>query len=102
MALQDHRTGGAFRPILGHLHPVYSLDLAFAVPLIALSGVWLILGYCRGSAIAAAGLAFLVILGLSVLAIFVFQAAAGIPVEVAPIAIFGSVTATAAVLLVLV
>ena len=79
--------------------PVYSLDLAFAVPLITLAGVWLIRGDRRGSAVAAAGLAFLVILGLSVLAIFVFEAAAGIVVEVPPIAIFGSVTATAAVLL---
>jgi hypothetical protein len=46
-----------------------------------------------------AALAFLIILGLSVLAIFAFEAAAGIAVEVPPIAIFGAVTATAAVLL---
>jgi hypothetical protein len=39
------------------------------------------------------------ILGLSVLAIFAFEAAAGVAVEVPPIAIFGAVTATAAVLL---
>jgi hypothetical protein len=79
--------------------PVYSLDLAFAVPLITLAGVWLIRRDRRGPAGAAAGLAFLVILGLSVLAIFAFEAAAGIAVEVPPIAIFGAVTATAAVLL---
>jgi hypothetical protein len=79
--------------------PVYSLDLAFAVPLITLAGVWLIRGDRRGPAGAAAGLAFLMILGLSVLAIFAFEAAAGIAVEVPPIAIFGAVTATAAVLL---
>ena len=79
--------------------PVYSLDLAFALPLIALAGVWLIRRDRRGRAGAAAGLAFLVILGLSVLAIFAFEAAAGIAVEVPPIAIFGAVTATAAVLL---
>ena len=79
--------------------PVYSLDLAFAVPLVTLTGVWLIRGDRRGPAGAAAGLAFLVILGLSVLAIFVFEAAAGVAVEVPPIVIFGSVTATAAVLL---
>ena len=54
--------------------PVYSLDLAFAVPLIALAGVWLIRRDRRGPAGAAAGLAFLVILGLSVLAIFAFEA----------------------------
>jgi hypothetical protein len=79
--------------------PVYSLDLAFAVPLITLAGVWLIRRDHRGPAGAVAALAFLMILGLSVLAIFAFEAAAGIAVEVPPIAIFGAVTATAAVLL---
>jgi hypothetical protein len=79
--------------------PVYSLDLAFAVPLITLAGVWLIRRDRRGPAGAAAGLAFLMILGLSVLAIFAYEAAAGIAVEVPPIAIFGAVTAMAAVLL---
>jgi hypothetical protein len=79
--------------------PVYSLDLAFAVPLIAMAGIWLVRRDRRGPAGVAAGLAFLVILGLSVLAIFVFEAAAGIAVEVPPIAIFGVVTTTAAVLL---
>ncbi len=79
--------------------PVYSLDLAFAVPLITLAAVWLIRRDRRGSAGAAAGLAFLVILGLSVLAIFAFDAAAGIPVEYPPMVIFGAVTATAGVLL---
>ena len=80
--------------------PVYSLDLAFAVPLITLAGVWLIRRDRRGPAGAAAALAFLVILGLSVLAIFAFETTAGIGVEVPPIAIFGAVTATAAILLV--
>ena len=79
--------------------PVYSLDLAFAVPLITLAGVWLIRRDRRGPGGAVAGLAFLMILGLSVLAIFAFEAAAGIAVEVPPIAIFGAVTAMAAVLL---
>jgi hypothetical protein len=79
--------------------PVYSLDLAFALPLIAVAGVWLIRRDRRGPAGAAAGLAFLVILGLSVLAIFAFEAAAGMAVEIPPIAIFGAVTVTAAVLL---
>jgi hypothetical protein len=79
--------------------PVYSLDLAFAVPLITLAGVWLIRRDHRGPAGAAAGLAFLMILGLSVLAIFAFEAGAGIAVAVPPIAIFSAVTATSAVLL---
>jgi hypothetical protein len=79
--------------------PVYSLDLAFALPLVTLAGIWLIRRDRRGPAAAAAGLAFLIILGLSVLAIFAFEAAAGIAVEIPPIAIFGAVTAMAAVLL---
>ena len=79
--------------------PVYSLDLAFAVPLIVLATVCLIRRDRRGPAGAAVGLAFLVILGLSVLAIFAFEASAGVAVEAPPIVIFGTVTATAAVLL---
>jgi hypothetical protein len=79
--------------------PVYSLDLAFALPLITMAGIWLNRRDRRGPASAAAGLAFLVILGLSVLTIFGFEAAAGIALEVPPIPIFGAVTATAAVLL---
>jgi hypothetical protein len=45
------------------------------------------------------GLGFLVILGLSVLAIFAFEAAAGIAVEAPPIVICGVVTVAAAILL---
>lgn len=79
--------------------PVFSLDLAFALPLITLAAVWLIRRDRRGPASAAASLAFLVILGLSVLAIFAFQAAAGIGVTLVPIVAFGLVTAIAAILL---
>ncbi len=75
------------------------LDLAFAVPLITLAAVWLIRRDRRGPASAVAGLAFLVILGLSVLAIFAFDAAAGLAVEAPPILIYGAVTVTAAILL---
>ena len=78
---------------------VYALDLAFALPLIMLAAVWLIRRDRRGPASAVAGLGFLVILGLSVLAIFAFEAAAGIAVEAPPIVIFGVVTVTAAILL---
>ncbi len=80
-------------------NPVYSLDLAFALPLMTLAGVWLIRRDRRGPGAAAAALAFLAILGLSVLAIFAFDAAAGVAVEAVPIVIFGVVTATAAILL---
>lgn len=80
--------------------PVYSLDLAFALPGLAVTAGWLIRLDRRGPASAVASLAFLVLLGLSVLAIFAFEAVAGAALEVAPIAIFGVVTAIAAVLLV--
>ena len=78
---------------------VYVLDLAFAVPLITLAAIWLLRGDRRGPASAVAGLGFLVILGLSVLAIFAFDAAAGIAVEAPPIVLFGVVTVTAGILL---
>ena len=78
---------------------VYALDLAFAVPLIALAGIWLVRRDRRGAASAVAGLAFLTLLGLSVLAIFAFEAAAGIAVGIVPVVIFGAVTAIAAALL---
>lgn len=80
--------------------PVYSLDLAFALPALAIAAGWLIRHDRRGPASALACLTFLVLLGLSVLAIFAVDAAAGATAEVAPIAIFGMVTAIAAVLLV--
>jgi hypothetical protein len=78
---------------------VYVLDLAFALPLITLAAVWLLRRDRHGPASAAAGLGFLVILGLSVLAIFAFDAAAGLTVEAPPIVIFGVVTVAAAILL---
>jgi hypothetical protein len=78
---------------------VYVLDLAVALPLIALAAGWLIRRDRRGPASAVASLGFLIILGLSVLAIFAVDAAAGITVEVPPIAIFGVVIVTAALLL---
>lgn len=80
--------------------PVFALDLAFAVPLMTLGGIWLIRRDRRGPASATAALAFLAILGLSVLAIFGFDGAAGIAIEVVPIAMFGLVTALAGLFLV--
>jgi hypothetical protein len=79
--------------------PVFVLDLAFAVPVITLAGVWLLRRDRRGPASAIAGLAFLAILGLSVLAIFGFEAAAGMAIALPPIVIFGVVTAVATLLL---
>jgi hypothetical protein len=79
--------------------PVFALDLAFAVPLIGLAAAWLIRRDRRGGASATVALAFVAILGLSVVAIFGFEAAAGVTVPVAPIVLFGLVTAIALALL---
>ena len=79
--------------------PIYALDLAFALPVLALSGAWLIRRDPRASAIGFAALAFVVPMGLSVLAIFAVDAGAGIALEVVPLAIFGMVTVAAAALM---
>ena len=70
-------------------------SLARAPPL-PLAGGWLIRRDRRGPASSVAALAFLSLLGLSILAIFAFDAAAGIAVEAVPIVMFGVVTVAAA------
>ena len=77
---------------------VYALDLAFALPLLAVAGAWLIRRDRRGPAAALAALGFTVLMGLSVLAIFAVDAAAGVTIEPVPVVIFGVVTMIAAVL----
>jgi len=96
-------TSGALPPSISDLHlptsPVYSLDLAFAVPLLMLAGAWLIRSDGRGRFAGVAALTFVVSMGASVLAIFAVDGAAGVPMELPPIVIFGAVTGIAAVLL---
>ena len=77
---------------------VYALDLAFALPLLAVTGVWLLRHDRRGPVAGLAALAFTALMGLSVLAIFAIDAAAGLAVDVVPVAIFGVVTGIAAIL----
>ena len=79
---------------------VYALDLAFALPLLAVAGVSLLRRDQRGPASALAALGFTTLMGLSVLAIFAVDAAAGIAVEPVPLAIFGVITGVAAILVV--
>jgi hypothetical protein len=79
-------------------NPVYVLDLAFALPLLALAGIRLLR---RGRAAGAAAVATLVwtaVMGLSILAIFAFDAAASQAVDPVVVAIIGSITAAAAAL----
>ena len=79
-------------------NPVYVLDLAFALPLLALAGISH-LRRARGSgAMAVAMLVWTAVMGLSILAIFGFDAAAGQPVEPVVVAVIGAITGTAAVL----
>ena len=79
---------------------VYALDLAFALPLLAVAGGWLLRNDGRGPAAGMAALGFTALMGLSVLAIFAVDAAAGITIEPVPVVIFGIVTGVAAVLVV--
>ena len=71
---------------------VYALDLAFALPLLAVAGGGLLRRDPRGPATAFAALAFIVLMGSSVLAIFAVDAAAGLPLELVPLVIFAVVT----------
>jgi hypothetical protein len=77
-------------------NPVYVLDLAFALPLLAISGVGLLRGGAGARATAVATLTWTVVMGLSVIAIFVFDAAAGQPVEPAVVAFIAAITGAAA------
>ena len=95
-------TSGTLPPSVSDLNlptnAIYALDLAFGLPLLTLSGVWMIRHDRRGSASALAALSWLVLLGLSVLAIFAVDAAASVAIEAVPLAIFGVVTAVGAAL----
>ena len=55
---------------------VYALDLAFALPVFVVAGLWLVRRDPRGSAAALAVLGFSVLMGASVVAIFAVDAAA--------------------------
>ena len=79
-------------------NPVYTLDLAFALPFLALSGI-LLLRRSRSSAeIAVAALTWVALMGLGVFVIFVFDGLAGAIVPWAVAAIIGLITAVAVVL----
>ena len=94
-------TSGELPPSVSDLNlptnAVYALDLAFALPLLAVAGIRLLRNDRRGPASALAALGFTALMGLSVLAIFAVDAAAGIAIEPVPVVIFGVVTAIAAI-----
>ena len=79
---------------------VYALDLAFALPILVTAGAWLLRRDPRGPATALAAVAFIVLMGSSVLAIFAMDAAAGVALEAVPCVIFALVTGSALLLIV--
>jgi hypothetical protein len=73
-------------------NPVYALDLAFALPFLALSGILLLRRSSVGNEVAVVALAWVGLMGLGVLAIFAFDGAAGAPVSVPAAILIGAVT----------
>lgn len=82
-------------------NPIYTLDLAFALPLLALGRIRLLRRDPRGPAMALALLVFAVLMGLEVLAIFLFQVQAGEPVDAVITTVFTLVVVVGALLAVL-
>jgi hypothetical protein len=76
-------------------NPVFTLDLAFALPFLAVSGILHLRGARASRAIAVAALGWIVLMGLGVLAIFAFDAAAGAPVPLPVVAVIGAITCAA-------
>ena len=79
-------------------NPVYTLDLAFALPFLVVSG-WLLLRDAQiGREVAVAALAWVVLMGFGILAIFALDAAAGAEVALPVVVLVGAVTAVGIVL----
>lgn len=79
-------------------NPIWALDLAFALPVVAYGGLRLLRGETRAMATALPALAFLVLIGFAVLGVFVFDIAAGAELEPVPMVIVGTITVVAAIL----
>jgi hypothetical protein len=73
-------------------NPVYTLDLALALPFLVASGVALVRRSSIGQELALAALAWVVLMGLGVLAIFGFDAAAGAIVPVPVVILIAAIT----------
>jgi hypothetical protein len=77
---------------------VYTLDLAFALPLLALSAGLLVRDEGHGRGAALASLVFVALMALSILGLFAVQASEGVAVDVSMTVVFGMLAAIAAVL----
>jgi hypothetical protein len=77
-------------------NPVYTLDLAFALPFLALAGVQLLRRAPNANAIAVVALTWSALMGLGVLAIFAFDAVASAAVALPVAGLIGLITIVAA------
>ncbi|MDP9269826.1 MAG: hypothetical protein M3P14_02405 [Chloroflexota bacterium] len=77
-------------------NPVYTLDLAFALPFLAFAGWWLLRRAPNAAAIALIALTWSALMGLGVLAIFAFDAVAGAAVALPVAGLIGLITIVAA------
>lgn len=76
-------------------NPIWPLDLAFALPVVAYGGLRLLRSDVGALATALPALAFLVLIGFAVFAVFVFDIAAGAVLEPVPMVIVGTITTVA-------
>jgi hypothetical protein len=73
-------------------NPIWALDLAFALPVVAYGGVRLLRDDARAAATALPALVFLVLIGLAVLGVFAFSAADGEAVVLVPVILVSVIT----------
>ena len=82
-------------------NPVWALDLAYALPFFGFAGLLLLRRHRFGPVAALPALVFVVVMGLSILVIFAFDAAAGAVVPLPPVIFIGTIVAVATGLAVL-
>lgn len=82
-------------------NPVWALDLAYALPFFAFAGVLMLRRHALGWVAPMPALVFVVVMGVSILVIFAFDAAAGAVVPLPPVLLIIAVVAMATVLAVL-
>ena len=70
---------------------VYALDLAFALPVLALAGVLLVRRHPLAGSLAIGGLVFVVLMALSILGLFAVQAARGSLTDASMVVVFALV-----------
>ncbi len=73
-------------------NPIWALDLAFALPVVAYGGVRLLRDDSRAAATALPALVFLVLIGLAVLGVFAYSAVDGEEVVLVPVIVVGIIT----------